>query len=179
MLTFALLAGASQAALFSPAVFYEDLTFKFGGETHRRIGEIIFGSLHRIVFVSLYAACCLFLHSHPDFWLSKLLSHKALVVLSRFSYSAFMAHPLVIMFMLSSMPDMNMNSTFLQMMCLYTIVVSLFVGYLFFIFFEAPAMNLLKSWATGSKIRSISMIEEKSQPAAHEASNNNYHQKQQ
>ena len=152
-------------SLHCPAFLFEDSDFAYGG----RRWEIIFGSLHRVVFVICYAATCLLLHGNPDFVVSRLLSSKWLTVLSRFSYSAFMAHPLVIMFMLSSLPDVSITTTYLNLMCLYAIVVSLFAGYLFFLLFEAPAMNLLKSMA-GNRVRKSSQERKSSLE-----SNNNHH----
>lgn len=127
--------------LFLPDLLYDDETFVIDS----RFAEILFGSLIRTVMITGFAGIMIMGFSDPNALVVQFLSLKPFTVLSRFSYSTFMVHPFVFVFLVATKKhavDYDLPHFF--MFAIFLIISSFFYGYFLFICVEAPFVNVTK-----------------------------------
>lgn len=124
-----------------PDLMYDDQTFVINS----RFLEILFGSLVRTVMIAGFAGVMLMGFSDADSPIVQFLSAKPFTILSRMSFSVFMVHPFVFVFLVATRKHaVDYDLSQFLMFAIFLIIASFFFGYFLFICVEAPFVNITK-----------------------------------
>ena len=138
--------------LFLPDMMYDDETFVINS----RVLEVLFGSLIRTVMITGFCGVMLLGFSDSETAIVQLLSTKPFTVLSRMSFSVFMVHPFVFVFLVATKKHaVDYDLSQFLMFAFFLILTSFFFGFFLFICVEAPFVNVTKLFlpARGHKKR--------------------------
>jgi len=134
--------------MWIPIHFYEGLEFQ-GSRTN----EIILGSFFKAGCSAGLGGLLFMCWTEPDSWLARRLSAKIFTPISRISYSMFMTHPFLIIFLYGMQREpFYLSHLEVFTKSIYLVLASLVVGYVTFITVEAPFFNLVKQLLAPKKI---------------------------
>ena len=133
-----------------PVFLYDGLDFNGS-----RSLEIVVGALFKTGCSAGLAGLLFMCWVEPDSWLARKLSAKIFTPIARISFSMFMTHPFLIIFMLGMQRQpFYMSHMEVLTKTLYLIFASIFVCYFTFITVEAPFFNLVKELLSSKKQKS-------------------------
>ena len=126
-----------------------------------RFWEIVVGAFFKIGPSAGLAGLLFLCWVQPDSWLAKVLGAKSLAPIARLSYSAFMTHSFLIIFLMGIQREpFYMSHMEVTTKVLFICITSMPLAYFTYITVEAPFFNLVKELASPKKL-------------TQEASNNN------